>query len=88
MHETAKHDPRGVSSAVALSSSSFMNQTVNNRDVMSQRLCTAAQIMQKQSVYVAWLENEIQEPKSDVISIQERIIELHEDSIWEKSNKL
>ncbi len=55
---------------------------------MAQKLCSALQIIHFQSEYLAHLESDTQQLKSDMIERQERVIQLQEELLSTKKVQL
>ena len=80
--------PAGVSDPKAMPITGLSNQRALTRDGMGQKLVEIMRIVCTQTDYVAHLEGELQQLKSDVIDKQERVIKLQQELITAKEGQL
>ena len=78
----------GTNHPNAVTPNSLSNQRQMTRDVMAQRLSEILKIVYIQMDYVAHLEGELQQLKSDTIEKQERVIKLQDELITAKEGQL
>ena len=88
LSSTMKLLPAAFAHPNAVTTFTLTNTRAMTRDVMGQKLSEILKIVHTQVNYVAHLEGEVQQLKSDVIEKQERVIKLQEELITAKEGQL